>query len=57
MSPEQTIVIARQCLDYKKGSTFRYPADYIEHYESCKNCLNWHAGKCEKADDILNSVE
>ncbi|MDD4568537.1 MAG: hypothetical protein PHE70_00190 [Tepidanaerobacteraceae bacterium] len=57
MSPEQTIVIAKMCKDYKKGSTFRHPADYIMHYESCKNCIHWQVGSCEKAQDILNYLD
>ena len=57
MSPEQSIAIAKQCVDYKKGNTFKYPADYVMHNESCKSCLNWQAGKCKTAYDILNSLE
>jgi len=56
LSPEQTIVIAKLCKTYKKGNTFKYPADYVTQYDSCKNCINWQAGRCEKAGDILNSI-
>lgn len=56
MSPEQTIIVAKLCEAYKKGNTFRYPADYITQYESCKNCVNWQVGCCEKAQELLNSV-
>ena len=56
LSPEQTIIIAKMCDDYKKGSTFKYPADYIKQYASCKNCTNWQVGRCEKAQDILNTL-
>lgn len=57
MSPEQTIIIAKTCEDYKKGSTFKYPAEYIMQYRSCKNCSNWQVGRCEKAHDILNTLD
>jgi hypothetical protein len=57
MSPEQTIIVAKMCEDYKKGSTLKYAADYINQYASCKNCTNWQVGRCEKAQDILNSVD
>ncbi|HQE06161.1 MAG: hypothetical protein WBJ82_05010 [Tepidanaerobacteraceae bacterium] len=56
MSPEQTIVVAKLCKTYKKGNTYRYPADYVTQYDTCKNCVNWQVGHCEKAQDILNSI-
>jgi len=56
LSPEQTIIVAKLCEAYKKGNTFRYPADYITQYESCKNCVNWQVGCCEKAQELLNSI-
>lgn len=57
MSPEQTIIIAKSCEDYKKSSTFKYPARYIMQYQSCKNCANWRVGRCEKAQDILRTID
>jgi len=57
MSPEQTIIVAQSCKDYKKGSTFKYPAKYVLQHDSCKNCANWRAGRCEKAQDILSAMD
>lgn len=57
MSPEQTIIIAKMCKDYKKGSTLRHPANYIMQNDSCKNCMNWKVGRCEKAQDILITLD
>ncbi|MGI5857753.1 MAG: hypothetical protein ACOX8P_00275 [Tepidanaerobacteraceae bacterium] len=57
MSPEQTIIVANMCEDYKKGSTLKYAASYINQYASCKNCINWEVGRCKKAQQILTSVD
>ncbi len=57
MSPEQTIIIAKMCKDYKKGSTFKDAANYINQYASCKSCTDWQAGRCKKAQDILKSLD
>ena len=57
MSPEQTIIVAKCCKDYKKGSTFKYPAKYVSLYDSCKNCCNWRAGRCEQAQNILRTID
>jgi len=57
MSPEQTIIVAKICEDYEKGGSVKYPARYLVQYESCKNCTHWHVGGCEKAQDILNTID
>lgn len=57
MSPEQTIMVANNCEDYKKDSKVKHSAKYLSKFQSCKNCSNWHVGQCEKAQDILNTIE
>ncbi len=56
MSPEQTIIVAQMCQDYKKTDTLNYSADYINQYISCKCCAHWQAGRCKKAQNILKSI-
>jgi len=56
LSPEQTIIIAQSCNDYKKSGTFKKLADYIAQYDTCKKCINWQGGHCENAQHILSSI-
>lgn len=57
MSPEQSIIVAKSCDNYQKCSGKKYPANYLLRYDSCKNCENWDVGRCEKAHDILRSID
>jgi hypothetical protein len=57
VSPEQTIIVAKSCGDYEKSSSVKYPARYLVQYESCKNCAHWHVGRCEKAQEILKTID
>ncbi|MGI6486138.1 MAG: hypothetical protein ACOX15_07540 [Tepidanaerobacteraceae bacterium] len=58
MSPEQSIIVAKSCDYYQKcDNTKKYPAGYLLRYDSCKNCANWNLGRCERAQDILRSID
>jgi len=57
MSPEQTIIIAKNCDEYEKSSSMKYPARYLMQFESCKNCAHWDLGGCPQAHDILKTID
>jgi len=57
MSPEQTIIVAKSCEDYRKNERLTSPAIYLNKYQSCKNCENWNMGACDRASIILNSID
>jgi hypothetical protein len=57
VSPEQTIIIAKSCEDYEKSGSIKYPARYLVQFESCKNCAHWNLGGCQKAQDILKTID
>lgn len=57
MSPEQTIIVAKTCEDYKESNTLRFPPKYAEHNECCKSCAFWQLGRCEKAKNILLALD
>jgi len=57
MSPEQTIIIAKSCENYRKNESLTSPTRYLNKYQSCKNCENWNMGTCDRAQVILNSID
>ena len=58
MSPEQTIIVAKNCEDYRKNEALTSPAArYLSQYQSCKNCENWNVGTCDRVQVILNSID
>lgn len=57
MSPEQTIIIAKNCEEYNRNETLQSPPGYLNQFQSCKNCVNWNVGNCDKAQLILNSID